>query len=244
MVSRSIMVTQLRRQERWLRASREWILEEIVGGAKAIGTALDVGCGPGFSMEELSEKYNIRGVGMDVDRKMLLSAKVRDLETVQADAHFQPFKDGGFELVHCTFTLMWLSDPVAALKEMHRLSSQWVICFAEPDYGARVDHPAELEGLGGGIADSIIRDGGDPFCGRKLRKYFSEAGLAARIGVMDSVWSLEQLSAEFRDEWDFLRSSNAAPPDEIARLEGKAKEAMEEGTRLQFTPVFYAAAMV
>jgi ubiquinone/menaquinone biosynthesis C-methylase UbiE len=208
-----------------------------------IHTALDVGCGPGFIMKELSENFNIRSMGVDLDRKMLESAQALDFDVIHANGHWLPYADSSFDMVHCTFTLMWMGDPIRALKEMKRVSRKWVVCFAEPDYGARVEFPDSLSELPWVIAESIKRDGGNPFVGRKLRGYFSKAGMEARIGTFDSVWSIEQLESEFDDEWNFLKTSTYLP-EKIESLESVAKEAIESGSRMQFTPIFYAVARV
>ncbi|UCE74216.1 MAG: class I SAM-dependent methyltransferase [Methanomassiliicoccales archaeon] len=244
MLSRDIIMAQLRRQARWLSESRRWLIQEVMGKEGSIKTALDVGCGPGFIQKELRETHGIHAIGIDKDREMLRSAREMGLDILQANGHDIPFKDSCFDMVYCTFTLMWVKDPVVALKEMRRVSKKWVVCFAEPDYGARVDYPEALSDLAGAIADSIERDNGDPIIGRKLRAYFSQAGMEAKIGVFDSIWSIERLESEFRDEWDFLRASTSMSSNEMDKYESVAKEAIENKSRMQFTPIFYALAKV
>jgi SAM-dependent methyltransferase len=244
MVSRDIFINQLRRQSRWLSESRAWIIEEKLGGKDNIGSSLDVGCGPGFTIKEFNDAYQFNCVGVDSDQKMLQSARALELEVAQSDAHKLPFQDSSFDLVHCTFTLMWLSDPISVLREMKRVSKKWVVCFAEPDYGARVDFPDSLSELPWTIVESIKKDGGNPYTGRKLRGYFSLAKMESEIGVYDSVWSIEQLESEFRDEWEFLRASSTLSEDQITRLEKDAKSAIKSKIRMQFTPIFYGIAQV
>jgi SAM-dependent methyltransferase len=244
MKSREIFINQLRRQARWLSQSRSWIIREKIKGAENIKSALDVGCGPGFIMKELENDFGFSSVGIDKDPDMIKSAEAQNLDVLLSDGHKLPFSDSSFDLVHCTFTIMWLDDPISALKEMKRVSKCWVVCFAEPDYGARVDFPDKLSELPWIIGDGIKRDGGNPYTGRRLRGYFSFAGLDPKIGVYDSVWSLEQLESEFKDEWDFLRASVISEHQDLDTLEKEAKSAIELKTRMQFTPIFYAVAHV
>ncbi len=236
-------IHQLRRQARWLSESRKWLISGHFLKEGKIDTAVDVGCGPGFIMKELSDNFGIQSKGIDLDRNMLKSAKALNLDVICANGHWLPFLDSTFDLVHCTFTLMWMGDPITVLREMKRVSNKWVVCFAEPDYGARVDFPDTLSELPWVVAESIKRDGGDPYMGRKLRGYFSKVGLEPKIGVFDSVWSLKQLDSEFEDEWDFLsRSSYLA--EKVEALRPIAREAIDSRTRMQFTPIFYAYARV
>jgi hypothetical protein len=93
------------------------------------------------------------------------------------------------------------------------------------------------------IAESIKRDGGDPYMGRKLRGFFTKVGMVPKIGVFDSVWSLEQLGSEFEEEWDYLSRSSYLT-DKVEALRPLAREAIESKTRMQFTPIFYAIARV
>jgi ubiquinone/menaquinone biosynthesis C-methylase UbiE len=236
-------INQLRRQARWLSESRKWIISEQLLKEGKIETAVDVGCGPGFIMKELSDSFGIRSTGIDLDRNMLESAQTLDLDVICANGHLLPFLDSAFDMVHCTFTLMWMGDPIKVLREMRRVSRKWVVCFAEPDYGARVDFPDSLSELPWVIAESIKRDGGDPYMGRKLRGFFSKAGMDPKIGVFDSVWSLEQLDSEFSDEWDYLSSSSYIS-EKVQALRPIAKESIDAKTRMQFTPIFYAIARV
>jgi SAM-dependent methyltransferase len=244
MNSREVFINQLRRQARWLSESRSWIIKEKLKGEKNIKSALDVGCGPGFIMKELEDDFGINSLGIDKDSNMIRAAAAQKLDVLLSDGHKLPFSDSSFDLVHCTFTIMWLNDPISALKEMKRVSRGWVVCFAEPDYGARIDFPDSLSELPWVIAEAIKKDGGNPYTGRRLRGYLSFAGMDPEIGVFDSVWSLKQLESEFKDEWDFLRASAFSKHQDLNGLKREAESAIELKTRMQFTPIFYAVAHV
>lgn len=205
-------------------------------------TALDVGCGPGFVMEGLWESLDVHGI--DIDPEAVAEARGRGLDAREADAHALPFEDDSFDLVYCSFLLLWVEDPAKVLSEMVRVSKDWVACLAEPDLGARIDFPEELAPLAR-IAEEGIRDeGGDPRMGRKLRAVFRECGLDADVGVHPGVWGIDKLREESEAEWKYLELT--AKDEEHAAALSELKpvwtRAVREGTLFQHNPVFYAFA--
>ena len=104
----------------------------------------------------------------------------RGLKVVRAEAHHLPYDDDSFDVVYCSFLMLWLDHPAKAIGEMKRVAKDWVICLAEPDYGGRIDHPGELTNLTKYLALDIKGLGGDPFVGRKLRAFFNDNGMEAR----------------------------------------------------------------
>jgi len=235
---------QLRRQSVWLRDSLLWLLEEKIIGSDgradyAMG-ALDVGCGPGFTMNMFSPLVKVRG--MDSDRDMVNACRSRGLDVALARAEDLPFEDESFELVYCSFLLLWVKDPLAVIKEMKRVSSRWVVCFAEPDYGARLDYPPELSDLAKLVSEDLEREGGDPFIGRRLRSLYSRAGMSAELGVHMGIWNLEKLRDESEEElrWLETRTSHSDAMDALGRLRVARDEAHEAGSLFEFNPIFYA----
>lgn len=239
---------QLRRQSLWLKDSWLWLLRTKVltdtGPTAARPTGLDVGCGPGFVMEELAGLMEVRGV--DVDRDMVQACTVRGLDVVEGDAAHLPFDDISFDVVYCSFLMMWLKDPSAALKEMKRVSRGWVVCLAEPDYGARIDYPEAIAGLTRLVSEGIRAEGGDPTVGRKLRGAFHACGMEAEIGVHSGVWDIGRLRQETEDEWRWIRTTAGSNTDERGLVESRAAwdRALEDGSLFQYNPMFYAIARV
>jgi len=155
---------QLRRQSIWLRDSIAWIMREKVLDDDGAKTALDVGCGPGFVMDIMGEFADVRGV--DIDEDMVMTCRARGLDVERASAFDLPFGDGSFDIVYCTFLMLWLDDPLSTLDEMSRVSRDRVLCLAEPDFGARIDYPEDLGPVRNLIIDGIRQRGGDPEIGR------------------------------------------------------------------------------
>ena len=236
---------QLRRQSLWLRESWLWLMRTKVMPGYPAGTkptALDVGCGPGFVMEHMHDVCHVKGV--DIDPEMVSSARARGLAVIQGDAHDLPFHDGEFDIVYCTFVIMWLKDPAKALSEMARVSRRWVLCLAEPDVGARIDHPEELGEVKDLVIKGIRSEGGDPLVGRKLRGLLGSCGLEAEVGVHAGVWSLEKLRQESEDEWRYIETAagGLGRTEDLARAREAWKKALDDGSLFQFSPVFYALA--
>lgn len=224
---------QLARQSLWLRDSWLWLLREKVI-IQSRPKALEVGCGAGHVMDILSEQMVV--TGLDNDPDMVSLCKARGLDVILGDAEKQPFPDGTFDIVYCSYLLLWLPEPERAVREMARVSKNWVICLAEPDYGARIDYPPELESLGTALVGDLQARGADPFVGRKLRAIFSGVGLDPEIGVHQGVWPLEKLRTEAEGELAWLEES-ARP-----KIRATLSAAIDDGTAFQYNPVFYAIA--
>lgn len=228
----------------WLRDSLLWLLDEKIAGRNAREDlpmkALDVGCGPGFTMELFKTRMEVKGVDSDSD--IVRACQVRGLDAVIGRAEDLPFETGSFDIVYCSFLLLWVENPLIVLKEMRRVSSQWVACFAEPDYGGRLDYPAELSDQTELVAADIQDKGGDPFLGRRLRSLYSQAGMSAEIGVHMGIWGLDRLRDESDEELKWL-GAGASPEKNAEKLEAlrtARNEAYRVGALFQFNPIFYA----
>jgi ubiquinone/menaquinone biosynthesis C-methylase UbiE len=88
---------------------------------------LDVGCGPGFHVAELLEQVGATGsvVGVDASPQTLALARRRtqdqdNVELHQADATALPVVDASFDRALSVQVLEYVSDPAAALAELHR----------------------------------------------------------------------------------------------------------------------------
>jgi len=224
----------LSRQAQRLRPAREWLVANRIGTFESV---LEVGCGFGDVLKEFSRDHYC--VGLDNERNML-----KDLpeEGVLGDGHFLPFQDDSFDLMYCHLAVLWFKEPVKVVREMARVAKNIVCCMAEYDYGARLDFPDDFQVIRDELAEGILADGGDPFVGRKLKRYFQEAGLRAEVGAYSHVMTQEELSSGFEDEWKFIEQFTDMDEHELNELKEKEYESIQEGTRFLFTPVFYAVA--
>jgi SAM-dependent methyltransferase len=91
---------------------------------------LDVACGPGNFTRELARVVGPAGlaIGLDASPTMLARAVAETdgaalpaAGYVRGDAEHLPFRDASFDAVLCFAALYLIADPVAALREMHRV---------------------------------------------------------------------------------------------------------------------------
>jgi SAM-dependent methyltransferase len=234
---------QLRRQLSWLEGSWSWLMRNRVLGCSAENvrpSALDVGCGPGLVMELLAPMFDVKGVDLDIS--MVRTARGRGFETVQADALDLPFDDDSFDVVYCSFTLLWVSDPQRAVREMARVARGSVVCLAEPDYGGRICVPREVADLDRYLAEALAEEGADPYLGRKLGRMMESAGLRVEMGVHPGVWAPDRLREEAAAEWDAIAEAVRARVDggTLDQAREAWNHALGDGSLFLFNPVFHA----
>jgi len=234
---------QFTRQARWTRVVRTQLYRRV--NLLRAERVLDVGCGTGVITEEMAARCQGQVIGVDVDAAMIAFAQERpgQVEYRVGDAHQLDFPDGYFDVVVCHFLLMWVSNPALAVREMARVTSPGgvVLACAEPDYGGRIDYPEELP-LARWQAAALRREGADPFIGRKLPALFAQARLSADVGVIPSLWDDEAMRAEFEAEWSLMERTLAGTvsEDELQHYKQVDWQAIEDGQRLIFVPIFYA----
>lgn len=132
-----------------------------------------------------------------------------------------------------------MADPLAALREMKRVARPggWLLALAEPDYGARVDEPAELKALGELQTQALRLQGADPTFGSRLVELFQQAGLTvAESGV------LEQGTPDPSQEWQVLAADlqGILNQAELERWRELDAAAWQSGSRVLHVPVHYA----
>jgi SAM-dependent methyltransferase len=235
---------QLLRQLAWLKEPWLWLMRtkvleniELTDGKPS---ALDVGCGPGLVMELLSSMFDVQGI--DIDPEMARMVRERGYDAVRGDAASLPFEDDSFDIVYCSFTLLWVSEPQTMITEMARVSRHYVVLLAEPDYGGRICHPEELSVLDRCLVGSLVDEGADPFVGRKLGGMMEVAGLDVEMGVHSGVWSPDRLRKEAKAEWESIACSVRDLIDEngLERAKVTWDRALADGSLFLFNPVFYA----
>jgi SAM-dependent methyltransferase len=211
-----------------------------LNGTSSKPSALDVGCGPGLVMDLVSPMTEVQG--LDVDPEMVAMARKRGYVVTEGDAVALPFKDGSFDLVFCSFTLLWVSDPQKVIREMARVARKYVVCLAEPDYGGRICVPNEVADLDKFLVQSLVAEGADPFIGRKLGMLMERAGLEVESGVLSGAWSPKQLREEKEQEWDSIANAVGTRVDEATLNRAKTAwlEASLDRSLFLFNPVFYA----
>ena len=151
-----------------------------LAGVQAGQRALDVGCGPGALTAELVERLGAGGVvAADPSEPFVDAARQRHpgVEVALAAAEDLPFADAAFDVALAQLVVHFMSDPVAGLAEMRRVTRDGGIVAAcvwdhaggqgplSPFWRAVAqldpDAPDEsgLPGRGGGAARRAVRRG-------------------------------------------------------------------------------------
>jgi SAM-dependent methyltransferase len=108
---------------------------------------LDVGCGPGTITADFARRLAPGAVvGLDASTQVIAEAR-RDHPGIPftiGDVYRMDFPDASFDIVHAHQLLQHLVDPVAALKEMRRVTAPGgIVAVRDSDYGSFTWHPGD-----------------------------------------------------------------------------------------------------
>lgn len=132
---------------------------------------VELGCGPGIGLEYLREQQAALVVGADRNGGLLHGAKGRvshDVALAQCDVLHLPFCADSFDVVLLLEVLMYLSDPVAALREIGRVLGVGGTVLLSLPNGAALGVPP---------SGAIVRF----YSGGELRGLLSEAGFSPEV---------------------------------------------------------------
>jgi SAM-dependent methyltransferase len=198
------------RSHRWRTAenSAGYLLPHLRPGMRV----LDVGCGPGTITRDLGALVGPGGevVGVDASAEVVAQAAAGcDLPQVRfvvGDALRLDAPDGAYDVVHAHQVLQHLSDPVAALREMLRVTRPGgVVAVRDADYAAMTWHPA-VPALDRWLevyrATARAHDA-EPDAGRRLLGWAQAAG-SADVAASASAWCFA--TPEERAWWGGLQA--------------------------------------
>ena len=233
-------------QATWTASIREQLFDSIqVHGKHKV---LEVGSGTGVVSAEISQRFTLESVGVDIDRSAVTFAQNNDPTSLYlaGDGSNLPFHTAAFDVVFCHFLLLWVENPKKILDEMVRVTKPggWILVLAEPDYGGRIDFPRELETIGQTQIQALLDQGANPYLGRTLRALFHSAQITEiRTGLLGGEWQGGIDEDQLESEWETLAQdlSDLLPADELERFKRIDHQAWEMGTRVLFVPTFYAA---
>lgn len=226
-------------QAGWTHDLREYLLARA--GADQAARILEVGCGTGAVLQSLRRGAALHG--LDRDRSSLTECKLHAAEAILAcgDARALPYPDRYFDIAYCHFLLLWVDDPVQAVREMARVS-RVVIAIAEPDYRHRVDEPRGLRLLGEWQTWSLQRRGADPYLGGRLADIFDQAGIqVVEAGPIQGGEVLRSVE-DWESEWDVLTADlqNLVLDEEIHKMKLLDLEARKKNIRILQVPTYFA----
>jgi ubiquinone/menaquinone biosynthesis C-methylase UbiE len=151
---------------------------------------LDLGCGAGDVTFELGRRVGPGGqvIGVDMDEVKLDLARRSAAEQGLTGVEFRVMdvyewsEPDSYDLVFCRYLLQHLRRPVAVLGTMWAaVQSGGVILVEDADFaGSFCDPPNEGFDFWVEAYQRVLeKHGGDPLLGRKLHRYFTEAGIPA-----------------------------------------------------------------
>jgi len=181
---------------------------------------LDVGCGPGTITADLGRLVAPgRVVGVDASPAIVERARAgavpANVSFEVASAYALPFGGETFDVAHAHQLLQHLSDPVAALREMHRvLRVGGLVAVRDADFAGFVWAPREpaLDRWLSLYHAVTARNGAEADAGRHLLAWVRAAGFSDAT-TTSSTWTFAE--PEARRWWgglwaDRVRSSDLA----------------------------------
>lgn len=141
---------------------------------------LEVGCGVGAQTVHLvASSPGAIITAVDVSARSLATARARVGEAVtwcQADLFALPFPDNEFDHLFVCFVLEHLTDPVGALRALHRvLRPGGTLTVIEGDHGSAYFHPNSANAQRA-IDCLVTLQPGDALIGRRLHPLLTAAG--------------------------------------------------------------------
>ncbi|MDO4244114.1 MAG: methyltransferase domain-containing protein [Actinomyces sp.] len=152
---------------------------------------LDVGCGPATITADLARAVAPgRVVGLDGAPAALVAAGATlaaqgledAVELVAGDIHELPFADGSFDVVHAHQVLQHVADPVAAAREMRRVTRPGgLVAARDAVYSAMTwyPRPAGMEAWRETYMATARANSGEPDAGAMLLSWFRAAGMTS-----------------------------------------------------------------
>lgn len=176
-------------------------------------TLLDVGCGPGSITADLANLVDpgpVTGLDQSEDvvaqaRKLAAARGLDNAEFAAGNVYDLDFPDAAFDVVHAHQVLQHLADPVAALREMRRVTRPGgIVAVRDADFHGMSWYP-ELPELSEWM-DTYQRiargNAAQPNAGRRLVSWILEAGFTEFVpSASNWLYATPERRAWFGDGW-------------------------------------------
>jgi SAM-dependent methyltransferase len=173
------------RSHRWRTAanSAAYLLPHLAKGA----SLLDVGCGPGTITADLAALVRpgrVTAVEISAEALQLARAEATargqdNIDFAVTDVHALDFAEDTFDVVHAHQVLQHVTDPVRALRELHRVCRPGgLVAARDSDYAAFTwfPHVPALDEWLTLYQRAARANGGEPDAGRRLLSWAHAAG--------------------------------------------------------------------
>lgn len=231
-------------QAGWTRQLRSYLFERC--GLSRARRVLEAGCGTGAILADLHAAGPAAN-GIDISAGSLAECRARlpAAQLARADVNYLPYRRASFDITFCHYFLLWLPEPLRALEEMKRVTvpSGYVIAFAEPDYGARRDRPAELAWLGQRQNEALQRQGAALRRGADLADLFRMADInIVEAGLIRPPELHAPTDEEWESEWTVLQAdlAQAISAEDLQRVKAVDRQARLLGVHLLHVPTYFA----
>ncbi|MDP2807444.1 MAG: methyltransferase domain-containing protein [bacterium] len=234
---------QYLRQARWTEALRYSLYRKVHLARKR--DILELGCGSGVILGEISERTDARLCGIDRDLSTAAFAKRQNgknkIEISRAEK--LPFKDHSFDLIVTHYFWLWQKDPEAVLSEAKRVLKKGghLVSLCEPDYPGRSDEPSSLIVIRDLIAGALIGQGADPGLAGNLENLMAKAGFRTEAGRQEGCWDWREYKKQFDQEWEFI-GNLCGSGKRLEMLKKKDLQAVLERKRRLCLPIQWAIA--
>jgi len=184
------------RSHRWRTAanSAAYLLPHLAKGA----SLLDVGCGPGTITADLAARVRpgrVTAVEISAEALQLARAEAAargqdNIDFAVTDVHALDFAEDTFDVVHAHQVLQHVTDPVRALRELHRVCRPGgLVAARDSDYAAFTwfPHVPALDEWLTLYQRAARANGGEPDAGRRLLSWAHAAGFD-HITATASTW--------------------------------------------------------
>ena len=227
----------------WTKELRTYLFKRT--GMETAGRVLEVGCGTGAILSDLTSHAAIHGLDLEPARLREARRQVPQAHIICGDAHSLPYASGIFDITFCHFLLLWVRDPLQALSEMDRVTRPGgsLLALAEPDYYARVDKPDALATLGRWQAESLQQQGAQAGLGSRLAELFRLAGIPLiETGSLRLDPGRLPAPGEWELEWEVMEADLAGlvPMEQVQHMKRLDKQAWQRGERVLYVPTYFA----
>jgi SAM-dependent methyltransferase len=204
-----------------------------LAGVRSGQRVLDVGCGPGALLGELVGRLGADAVaGVDPSESYVAAARERHpgVDVRVAPAEALPFPDGTFDAALAQLVVHFMTDPVAGLREMARVTrSGGVVVACVWDYAGHHD-PLRVFWAAARERDPAVGDESDLAGVREahLAELFTAAGLTE---VASSALEVRLEQPDFDTWWQPFTEGVGPAGSYLARLDPVARDALREACR-------------